>query len=123
VTDPNQRINTWQVKTDTARTKAALDTLRPQMLENYAAAVTRLCEMETRTRQVLNSAGVQTILYVPYLDYARQLYKLSRQRGISGEGFALQAELLLGKWSGRGLDPAVLAAIRTEVFDTTAPTP
>jgi hypothetical protein len=79
--------------------------------------------METRTRQVLNSAGVQTILYVPYLDYARQLYKLSRQRGISGEGFALQAELLLSKWSGRGLDPAVLAAIRTEVFDTTAPTP
>jgi hypothetical protein len=79
--------------------------------------------METRTRQVLNSAGVQTILYVAYLDYARQLYKLSRQRGISGESFALQAELLLGKWSGRSLDPAVLAAIRTEVFDTPAPTP
>jgi hypothetical protein len=123
MTDPNQRINTWQVKTNTARVKQSLDTMRPQMLENYAAAVTRLCEMETRTRQVLNSAGVQTIMYVPYLNYARQLYKLSRQRGISGESFALQAELLLVKWHQRGLDPDVLASIRSEVFDTASPTP
>ena len=66
---------------------------------------------------------MHTIYYVPYLNYARQLYKLSRQQGISGESFALGAQVLLDKWSARGLDSAVLARIRTEVFDIVEPTP
>jgi hypothetical protein len=79
--------------------------------------------METKTRQTLNAAGVHTIMYVPYLSYARQLYKLSRQQGISGESFALVSKVLLDKWAARGLDAAVLARIRTEVFDVVAPAP
>ncbi len=43
--------------------------------------------METKARQTLNAAGVHTIFYVAYLNYARQLDKLSRQHGISGESF------------------------------------
>jgi hypothetical protein len=121
--DPNQRLITWQTKTDTGRMKQTLDTLRPDMLKHYEAAVASLCEMETKARQTLNAAGVHTIMYVPFLSYARQLYKLSRQQGISGESFALGAEVLLDKWAARGLNPAVLAAIRTQVFDASAPTP
>jgi hypothetical protein len=44
-------------------------------------------------------------------------------RGISGESFAMGAQVLLDKWSARGLDSAVLARIRTEVFDVVAPAP
>jgi hypothetical protein len=121
MTDPNQRINVRQVKTNTARVKQSLDTMRPQMFENYAAAVTRLYEMEVKARQVLESAGVQTVLYVSYLDFARQLYRLSRDRGISGEAFALAASILLEKWIARGLNPKVLAAIRCEVFNIAEP--
>jgi hypothetical protein len=123
VTDPNQRQMNWQIKTDTARMKETLDALRPDMLKRYEAAVAGLCEMETKSRQTLNAAGVHTIMYVPYLNYARQLYKLSRQQGISGESFSMSAQVLLDKWSARGLDSAVLARIRTEVFDVVAPAP
>lgn len=123
MTDPNQRITAWTIKTDTGKVKQILDDLRPDMLKRYEAAVAPLCEMEVKARQTLNAAGVHTIFYVAYLNYARQLYKLSRQKGISGESFALSAEVLLQKWASRGLDPAVLARIRTEVFDTVAPTP
>ena len=123
MSDPNQRLMNWQVKTDTGKVKAILDDLRPDMLKHYEAAVASLCEMETKARQTLNAAGVHTIMYVPYLSYARQLYKLSRQQGISGESFALGAQVLLDKWSARGLDSTVLARIRTEVFDVVAPTP
>jgi len=123
MTDPNQRRMNWEIKTDTTRMKQTLDTLRPDMLKRYEAAVTSLCEMEVKARQTLNAAGVHTIFYVAYLNYARQLYKLSRQKGISGESFALQAQVLLDKWSSRGLDPAILARIRTEVFDASVPTP
>jgi hypothetical protein len=113
----------WQTKTDTTRVKQILDDRRSDMLKRYEAAVASLCEMETKARQTLNAAGVHTIFYVAYLSYARQLYKLSRQQGISGESFALQAQVLLDKWANRGLDPVVLARIRTEVFDAPAPTP
>ncbi len=123
MSDPNQRLMAWQIKTDTGKVKAILDDLRPNMLKHYEAAVAGLCEMETKARQTLNAAGVHTIMYVPYLNYARQLYKLSRQQGISGESFALGAQVLLDKWAARGLNPAVLAAIRTDVFDAAAPTP
>jgi hypothetical protein len=47
-------------------------------------------------------------MYVPYLNYARQLYKLSRQQGISGESFALGVQVLCDTWAARGLNPAVL---------------
>jgi hypothetical protein len=123
MTDPTQRVNSWTIKTETGKVKAILDDLRPNMLKHYEAAVASLCEMETKARQTLNAAGVHTIFYVAYLSYARQLYKLSRQQGVSGESFALQAQVLLDKWSNRGLDAAVLARIRTEVFDAVAPTP
>jgi hypothetical protein len=123
MTDPNQRLMNRQIKTDTGRMKETLDTLRPDMLKRYEAAVASLCEMETKARQTLNAAGVHTIMYVPYLRYARQLYKLSRQQGISGESFALGAQVLLDKWAARGLDSVVLARIRTEVFDVVTPTP
>ncbi len=123
MSDPNQRLMAWQIKTDTGRMKETLDDLRPDMLKHYEAAVASLCEMETKARQTLNAAGVHTIMYVPYLNYARQLYKLSRQQGISGESFALGAQVLLDKWAARGLNPTVLAAIRTEVFDAAPPTP
>jgi len=82
-----------------------------------------LYEMEVKARQTLNTAGVHTIFYVAYLNYAGQLYKLSRQQGISGESFAMGAQVLLDKWSARGLNSAVLARIRTAVFVASAQTP
>ncbi len=123
MTNPNQRLNNWTIKTDTGKVKQILDDMRPNMLKHYEAAVASLCEMETKARQTLNAAGVHTIFYVAYLSYARQLYKLSRQQGISGESFAIQAQVLLDKWGARGLDSTVLARIRTEVFDVSTPTP
>jgi hypothetical protein len=123
MTAPNQRRMNWQTKTDTTRMKETLDALRPDMLKRYEAAVASLCEMEVKARQTLNASGVHTIFYVAYLNYARQLYKLSRQQGISGESFALQAQVLLDKWASRGLNPAVLARIRKEVFDAEVPKP
>ena len=63
MSDPNQRLIAWQIKTDTGRMKETLDTLRPDMLKHYEAAVVSLCEMETKARQTLNAAGVHTIMW------------------------------------------------------------
>ena len=118
---PNQRIQNWAEKFKTDRVKAKLDDKRERMLQRYADVTARLCAMEISVKQLLDFAGVQTILYVPYLNYGRQLFKLSRQRDISGNSFALAAQVLLDTWANRGLDPAVLDLIRTQVFDIGAP--
>jgi hypothetical protein len=119
--EPNKRIMHWDKKFNVERTSKALEEMRPRMLANYAAAVAQLCAMETKVKQVLDLSTVHTVLYVPYLNFARRLYKLSRQRGISGDSFALAADVLLKMYTARGLDPVVLARIRTQVFDIPAP--
>ncbi|MFO7651246.1 MAG: hypothetical protein R6X13_07925 [bacterium] len=119
--DVTARIANWALKFNTERMKAILDERRPMMLERYSAVVVELWSMEVQVKQVLDEQSVQTILYVPYLNYGRELFRLSRQRGISGNSFALAAQVLLTKWAARSLDPAVLAAIRSQVFNIPAP--
>ena len=58
-----------------------------------------------------------------YLDFARQLFRLSHGRSISGPTLAREAQVLLEKWAARGLRADVLAAIRYEVFSVPPPTP
>jgi hypothetical protein len=67
--------------------------------------------MEGKVREVINTAGVSTVLYVSYLNFGRQLYKLTHQQHITGENFAMAAQVLL----------EVLATIRKEVFNIDAP--
>jgi trimethylamine:corrinoid methyltransferase-like protein len=119
--DPTRRIEAWKVKTTPERTKQVLEARQVAMQARYEAVMTQLCAMETQVKTVLNAAGVHTSLYVPYLNFGRQLWKLTRQQEISGQSFAMAAQVLLDKWHARGLDSEILAAIRTDVFDISAP--
>ena len=122
MSDMTKRVSQWEIKSDPERVKATLDKIHPKMTERYRAAMAMLCSMETQVKQCLSIQNVHTILYVPYLNYARQLFKMSKQE-ISGNSAQLAAQVLLDKWAARGLDPNVLAFIRTEVFSIVAPTP
>jgi hypothetical protein len=42
---------------------------------------------------------------------------------MSGESFAMAAQVLLHKWHARGLDSEILSAVRTEAFDSSTPKP
>jgi hypothetical protein len=108
------------------------------MTERYQSSMVALCTMETETKQVLDGSGIDTMYIVFYLDFARQLFKLSHGRTISGATLAKEAQVLLEKWQNRGGDTSatrssrrsvdvspskVLAAIRTNVFSVPAPAP
>ena len=121
--DPTKRIEAWRAKATPERTKQTLEARHADMQRRYEAAMAEMCVMETQVKTVLNAHGVHTSLYVPYLNFGRQLWKLSRQQEISGESFAMAAKVLLDKWAGRSLNPDILAAIRTEVFDIGEPKP
>jgi hypothetical protein len=115
--DPIRRISSWNAKTKPERVKATLDDMQEDMRTRYEKATMALWATDKRVKEVLAGKGVQTIQYVPYLSYGRQLYKLSREKDISGESLKLANKVLHDKWHSRGLDEAVLAAIAKDVFD------
>ena len=121
MSDPTKRAARWKAKYNVERVKDTLNDLRDDMAKRYEAAMTQVCAMETKVKEVINACGVSTSQYVPYLNFGRQLYKLSREQGISGESFAMAAQVLLDKWAARGCDPKVLAKIRKDAFDIEAP--
>ena len=118
--DPTKRIAKWNVKYNTERIKATLDELRPTMLANVSAVTPMITAMELQVKQVCDGAGVPTIQYPFYLSFGREMWALTR-KDISGESLAIEAATLSAKWKARGLTEAVLAAIRTDVFNVAAP--
>jgi hypothetical protein len=123
MSDVTRRISRWRVKYTPELAKATCDRIYEDMVRRYEESVVALCACEAKVRQVLNVLGIHTCQYVPYLSYARQLFKLSRQQGITGTSFALAAKVLADKWHSRGLDPAALEMILHQVFDTVEPAP
>ena len=121
MSDVTRRISRWKAKFSPDIAAQTTSRIFADMTERYEAAMVALTTMETETKQVLSASGIDTMYIVFYLDYARQLFRLSHGRTISGPTLAREAQVLLEKWQARGLDPAVLAAIRFEVFSVPAP--
>ena len=123
MSDVTRRLSRWKAKYSPEIAAQTTARIFDDMTERYEAAVVALTTMETETKQVLDSSGIDTMYIVFYLDFARQLFRLSHGRSISGPTLAKEAQVLLEKWQNRGLRPDVLAAIRTNVFSVPAPAP
>jgi len=108
-------------KSNTERIKATLDDMQPDMIRNYASMTAEMWAIESKVKQVICQHSVQSILMVSYLNFGRQMYKLQRTRQQDARVLELEAQGLINRWAARGLDPVVLAAIRTEVFNVAAP--
>ncbi len=118
--DPAQRIAKWNAKFNTERIKGVLDDMRDRMYANVQAVFPMLCAMELQVKQVLDGQGVVITSYPFYLAFAREVWSLKRKE-VSGESLAIEVATLLGKWVSRGYSQSVLEAIRTQVFDVSAP--
>jgi len=123
MSDITRRISRWKAKYSPDIAAQTTARIFDDMTARYEASMIALNSMEIDTKQVLSASGIDTMYIVFYLDYARQLFRLSHGRTISGATLAKEAQVLLEKWQNRGLRPDVLAAIRTNVFNVPAPTP
>jgi len=123
MSDITRRISRWKAKYSPEIAAQTAARIFDDMTARYEASVLALSTMETDTKQVLSASGIDTMFIVFYLDYARQLFRLSHGRTISGPTLAKEAQVLLEKWQNRGLRPDVLAAIRYEVFSVPPPEP
>jgi acyl-CoA reductase-like NAD-dependent aldehyde dehydrogenase len=123
MSDVTRRISRWKAKFSPDLAAQTTARIFDDMTARYEASMLALSTMETDTKQVLSASGIDTMYIVFYLDFARQLFRLSHGRTISGPTLAKEAQVLLEKWQNRGLKPEVLAAIRTDVFNVPAPAP
>jgi len=120
MSDVTKRIDNWDTKYNTERIKAVLDEKRPSMLQHVQSVFVDIDQMETQVKQVLDLQGVATIMYPFYLNFGREVWSL-QEKGVSGESLAVECAVLIAKWVARGLTLSVLEAIRTGVFNVSAP--
>jgi len=123
MSDVTRRISRWKAKYSPEIAAQTTARIYADMTARYEASIVALNSMELDTKQVVNASGIDTMFIVFYLDFARQIFRLSHGRTISGPTLAKEAQVLLEKWQNRGLRPDVLAAIRTDVFNVPAPAP
>ena len=115
MSDVTRRLSRWQAKYSPDIAAQTTARIYADMSERYQASMVALCTMETETKQVLDSSGIDTMYIVFYLDYARQLFRLSHGRTISGPTLAREAQVLLLKWQARGGDTSATRSSRRSV--------
>ncbi len=118
--DPVKRIANWDEKFNLERVHAILTEKRPKMLQHMESVQVSLASMEQQVKQTCDASGVSVIQYPFYLCFGREMWAMIR-REMSGESAAQAAAVLIAKWVARGLTQAVLQAIRTDVFNVSAP--
>ncbi len=118
--DPTARIENWTAKVTPERTAEQVTPQLASIKANAAFVMNDIVQMEAQVRQVLNAAGVPFIAYPYYLCFGREIWSKIR-KGMEGDSLALEAATLIAKWVARGLTQAVLADIRTDVFNVSAP--
>jgi len=114
------RAISYNYKVDPITLLSDLTVLLPNMVANFAAVTPQITAMELQVKQVCDTAGVPTISLPFYLCFGREIFAMIR-RDISGETAAINAAMQIAKWVGRGLNSAILAGIRTDVFSISAP--
>ena len=92
---------------------------QPAVMARVQASMDGLHAVEADARTVLCTAGVPPMLFIFYLDYARELWKLTNR--VSGDSAIGEAAALAAKWLARGLAEGVLRRIAYEVFSIQLP--
>ncbi|MFO7676090.1 MAG: hypothetical protein R6X12_07245, partial [bacterium] len=91
----------------------------PALIARVQASMDGLHAVETEARTVLCTAGVPPMMFVFYLDFARELWKLTNR--VSGDSATGEAAALAAKWLVRGLASEVLRKICYQVFSIRLP--
>jgi hypothetical protein len=115
MSDVTRRLSRWKAKYSPEIAAQTTARIYADMTERYQASMVALCTMETETKQTLDASGIDTMYIVFYLDFARQLFRLSHGRSISGPTLAREAQVLLEKWTARGGDTSATRSSRRSV--------
>ena len=116
-----RRMKKFEANYDPDSIRQSIERQRDGILEQQAVKQAELEKVENLTKLLISDEGVPSALFVPYLNFARQIWKI--QNTFSSETLKIEADIMLYKWTRRGLDEDILKRIRKEIFTLEAPTP
>lgn len=116
-----RRIQKWDKKLSGDVLSERVATLKPLMFSQIEAEFPTLVEVETKVKTVLGDAGIPTWQNPAYLNFGRELYKLTKR--FSGKQLLKMAEAAMVKWVYLDLAQPILERIRDTIFALTALTP
>lgn len=116
-----RRMKKLDANYDPDTIRQSLERQRDGILEQQAVKQAELEKIENLTKLVISDEGVPSALFVSYLNFARQIWKIKNT--YSSETLKIEADIMLYKWTRRGLDEDILKRIRNEIFTLEAPTP
>ncbi|MEM2606879.1 MAG: hypothetical protein QW101_07495 [Ignisphaera sp.] len=101
--------------------KTKFEALKDIMVANQNAMQSLIVDMEMKVGQVLNENGIAGVNRIPYLNFARAIFRAS----LSYSGLALRtlADGEKAKYTALGLDSTVLDAIIDALGVPPAPSP
>jgi len=110
VRHPAYRQRKYEAKIDADVVRSRFASLKDLMVEQTSVKFSDLADMEDGVkRNILEPAGVPTIQIPFYLNYARQLYRLTTK--FSGQALINEAKLKIETWVARGLNRDLLVKI------------
>jgi hypothetical protein len=112
-------MSKFEAKYDPEAIRNAIEKQRDSIIAQQKERQAEQEKLENMTRIILGDANIPTPFYPPYLNFARQIWKL-RVR-FTGETLKTEANIIIAKWVSRRLEENVLIRIRNEVFTLQAP--
>ena len=116
-----RRMKKFEANYDPDSIRQSIERQRDSILEQQAQKQAELEKVDNLTKLILGDESVPSAMYISYLNYARQIWK-TKNTYTSGT-LKIEAEIILDKWTKRGLNANILKRIRKEIFTLEAPTP
>ncbi|MEO0091766.1 MAG: hypothetical protein ABIK61_03545 [candidate division WOR-3 bacterium] len=115
-----RRIEKWDLKLSGGVLSEKLANLKPMMKSQIETEFPALVEIENEVKIILGEIGLSSSLNPPYLNFARETYRLSKR--LLGKQLLREVDAVMAKWQTRGFDKDILERIRNTVFTLTAST-
>ncbi|MEO0077098.1 MAG: hypothetical protein ABIK19_05480 [candidate division WOR-3 bacterium] len=117
----SRRLDKWDAMFSGDVLSQRLAGYKEKMKDQLADIFPQQESLENEVKLILAEAGTQTILNPSYLNFGREVYKLTRR--FSGSQLLSAVSVVLNKWVARGLDQDILEKIRNTVFALAPPSP
>ncbi len=116
-----RRIEKWDVKLAGDVLSERVANLKPMMKSQVEAEFPALVEVENEVKTILGEVGISSSLNPPYLNFAREAYRLCKR--FNGNQLLKEVNAAMTKWISRGFEQDILERIRNTVFTLTSPQP
>jgi len=116
-----RRIQKWDKKLAGDVLSKRVEELKPMMFSQIEAEFPTIVQVETKVKTVLGEAGIPTWQNPPYLNYSREIYKLTKR--FTSNQLRKMADAVIVKWVFLDLQQPILEQIRNTIFTLTEPTP